>query len=136
MLSSKDTAQRMARVRLALAARRKRQLYPVFFNMGPMALLITSVLLIGLMAVLYLSQLGQAVAANQQLQDLRNTQTSLLRKNQDLISTIAYERSPSYIAAQADKMGLEPADPKVVQTLVAPQLQPIPDDDPDNNPMP
>ena len=44
-----------------LAAKRRRQLHPFFFRIGPVALSISSVLLIGLMAVLYLSQLGQAV---------------------------------------------------------------------------
>ncbi len=38
-----------------LAARRRRQLYPFLFSMGPVALSICSVLLIGLMAVLYLT---------------------------------------------------------------------------------
>ena len=60
-----------------LAAKRRRQLYPFLFSMGPVALCICSVLLIGLMAVLYLTQLGQAVSANQQLQDLHSEQATL-----------------------------------------------------------
>ncbi|MBA2285470.1 MAG: hypothetical protein H0W02_08315, partial [Ktedonobacteraceae bacterium] len=48
-----------------VAAKQRRQLHPFFFRMGPVALTISSTLLIGLMAVLYLSQVGQAVAANQ-----------------------------------------------------------------------
>jgi cell division protein FtsB len=130
MLSQKEptTAQKMARVRPLLTARRKRKFHPLFFNMGPVALSVTSVLLIGLMAVLYLSQLGQAVAANQQMQTLRNQQTALLRQNQDLISSIAQKRSPSYIAEKARQMGLVPADPSKIQTLIIPNLQPVPDD--------
>jgi len=65
------------RTKPILAAKRRRQLYPFFFHMGPVALSITSVLLIGLMAVLYLNQLGEAIAANQSLQDLRNQQVEL-----------------------------------------------------------
>lgn len=108
-----------------LAAKRRRQLHPFFFRMGPVALSITSVLLIGLMAVLYLSQVGQAVAANQQLQSIHAQQSALRRQNQDLVATIARERSPAEIVAQAQKMGLVPADPKKVQTVVISHLQPI-----------
>jgi cell division protein FtsL len=90
-------------------------------------LCITSVLLVGLMAVLYLSQLGQAVAANQQIQDLRAKQAVLQRENQDLTDSIAQEQSPAYIAEQGKKLGLVPADPQVLQIVVVPHLKPIPD---------
>jgi hypothetical protein len=109
------------------AAKRRSQLHPFFFRMGPVALCITSVLLVGLMAVLYLSQLGQAVAANQQIQDLRARQAVLQRQNQDLVDTIAQEQSPAYIAAQGKKQGLVPADPQALQIIVVPHLTPIPD---------
>jgi cell division protein FtsL len=107
-----------------LAAKRRRQLHPFFFRMGPVALCITSVLLIALMAVFYLSQCGQALAANQQVQTIREQQSMLRRQNQDLVDIVAQEQSPSYIATQAAKLGLAPADPKTVQTLVVPRLQP------------
>ncbi len=107
-----------------LAAKRRRQLHPFFFRMGPVALCITSVLLIALMAVFYLSQCGQALAANQQVQKIREQQSTLRRQNQDLIDMVAQEQSPAYVAAQASKLGLVPADPKTVQVLVVPRLQP------------
>lgn len=109
-----------------LAARRRRQLHPFFFRMGPVGLSICSVLLISLMAVLYLSQLGQAVTANQEIQSLRQQQATLARQDQDLAQQIAQERSPVYIAARAKAMGLIPADPKTVIVLVIPHLKPIP----------
>jgi|SRR5436309_1431590 len=112
-----------------LAVKRRRQLHPSFFHMGPVALSITSVLLIGLMAVLYLSQLGQAVSANQQLQDIHAQTTELNRNNQDLVNAITHERSPANLAAQAQKMGLVPADAKSVQILVVPHLQMMPNQD-------
>lgn len=112
-----------------LAAKQRRQLHPFFFRMGPVALSISSVLLIGLMALLYLTQLDQAVANNQKLQDLHKRQITLQRQNQDLIDVIAQEQSPAYIAAQARTQGLVPANPKTVQVLVIPQLKPIPTDD-------
>ena len=115
-----------------LAAKRRRQLHPFFFHMGPMTLCITSVLLIGLMAVLYLSQLGQAVSANQQLQQLRVQQADLRRQNQDLLYTIASERSPEYIATKAKALGLIPADPRKVQTVIVSNLQPISNQDDQN----
>jgi hypothetical protein len=107
-----------------LAAKRRRQLHPFFFRMGPVALCITSVLLIALMAVFYLSQCGQALAANQQVQKIREQQSTLHRQNQDLIDIVAQEQSPAYVAAQASTLGLVPADPKTVQVLVVPHLQP------------
>lgn len=81
------------------------------------------------MALLYLTQLDQAVANNQKLQDLHKRQITLQRQNQDLIDVIAQEQSPAYIAAQARTQGLVPANPKTVQVLVIPQLKPIPTDD-------
>src|SRR5436309_8163359 len=89
-----------------LAAKRRRQLHPFLFSMGPVALSISSVLLIGLMAILYLTQLGQAVDANQKLQDMHTQEATLQRQNQDLVNVVAQEQSPEYIASQAKNMGL------------------------------
>jgi cell division protein FtsL len=108
-----------------LAAKRRRQLHPFFFRMGPMTLCICSVLLIGLMAVLYLSQLSQAVTANQKIQQFYRQQAILKRENQELLYTIAQEESPTYIAEHAKSLGLVPADPKAVIILVVPHLLPI-----------
>lgn len=108
-----------------LAAKRRRQLHPFFFRIGPVALSICSMLLIGLMAVLYLSQLGQAVTANQQIQQFHRQQTMLQRENQDLLSTIAHEESPGYIVGRAKSLGLVPADSKEVIVVVVPHLLPM-----------
>lgn len=117
-----------------LAAKRRRQLYPFLFSMGPVALCICSVFLIGLMAVLYLSQLGQAVSANQQLQDLHTEQATLQRQNQDLVNTIAQEQSPDYIATKAKALGLVQPDPKTVQVLIVKRLELIQENDPSIQP--
>lgn len=109
-----------------LAAKRRRQLYPFFFSMGPVPLTMISVLLIGLMAVLYLTQLGQAVTANQRIQDMRSEQAVLQRQNQDLVNTIANEQSPGYIAQQAKKLGLAPS--QNVQIIVVKNLKPSAND--------
>ncbi|HEV2659161.1 MAG TPA: septum formation initiator family protein [Ktedonobacteraceae bacterium] len=119
-----DIAQSVPR-RAPLVARRRRQLYPFFFHMGPVALCITSVLLIGLMAVLYLSQVSQGVSANQQLQTINAQQAAQKRQNQDLVNIIAQEQSPAYIAAGAHKLGLVPAGPASVQVLVVKHLLPV-----------
>lgn len=111
-----------------LAAKRRRHLHPFFFHMGPVALSVTSVLLIGLMAVLYLSQVGQAVADNQKIQSIHVQQSDLQRQNQDLINTISTEQSPAYIASMARKMGLVPGDPNSVQVIKAKNLKPVPND--------
>ena len=115
----------MSRQQPILAAKRRRQLHPFFFRMGPVALSMCSVLLIGLMAVLYLSQLGQAVTANQQIQQFHRQQAILQRQDQDLLYVIAQEKSPTYIAEHAKSMGLVPADPATVKILVIPHLQPV-----------
>jgi len=107
------------------AAKRRRQLHPFLFRIGPVALSICSVLLIGLMAVLYLSQSGQAVTANQQIQQFHNQQAVLQRENQDLLYTIAQEESPGYIAEHAKSLGLVPADSKSVIIVVVPHLLPM-----------
>ena len=115
----------MSRQQPIQAAKRRRQLHPFFFRMGPVALSMCSVLLIGLMAVLYLSQLGQAVTANQQIQQFHRQQATLQREDQDLLYTIAQEKSPTYIAEHAKSMGLVPADPTTVKILIVPHLQPL-----------
>ncbi|MEO8955705.1 MAG: septum formation initiator family protein [Ktedonobacteraceae bacterium] len=117
-----------------LAAKRRRQLYPFLFSMGPVALCICGVFLIGLMAVLYLSQLGQAVSANQQLQDLHTEQATLQRQNQDLVNAIAQEQSPDYIATKAKALGLVQPDPKTVQVLIVKRLELIQENDPSIQP--
>jgi len=108
-----------------LAAKRRRQLHPFFFHMGPVALSLSSVLLIGLMAILYLSQLSQAVTANQQIQQYYRQQANLQRENQELLYIIAQEESPTYIAGHAKSQGLVPVDPKTVEVLIVPHLLPI-----------
>jgi hypothetical protein len=127
-LTKRDNGVQRNKVKLqraVVAARRARQRRPFFFQMGPAALSITSVLLIGLMAVLYLGQVGQAAVANQQLQEIRSEQATLQRENQDLSQTIAIERSPDYITAQAKKAGLIPEDPGSVNIIQIPGLQPL-----------
>ena len=119
-----DVLRQMAGQQPILAAKRRRQLHPFFFRLGPVALSIFSVLLIGLMAVLYLSQLGQAVTADQEIQNFHRQQALLQREDQDLLYQIAQEQSPAYIAAHAQSMGLVPAVPKTVKVLVVPHLQP------------
>jgi len=128
-LNDRAGAPTMVPPKPILAAKQRRQLHPFFFRMGPVALSISSVLLIGLMALLYLTQLDQAVAANQKLQDLHKQQITLQRQNQDLTNVIAQEQSPAYIAEYARTHGLVPADPTTVQVLVIPQLKPILTDD-------
>ena len=111
--------------RSALPAQRRRHMRPSFFHMRPATLCIICVLLIGLMAVLYLSQVGQVVASNHQLQEIRNEQAALKRQNQDLVDTLAREQSPDYIAEQAQKIGLGPVDPKNLWILKVSHLQEI-----------
>ena len=77
------------------------------------------------MAILYLSQMGQAVAANQKLQDIHTQEATLQRENQDLVNVIAQEQSPQFISQRAKSLGLVPADPKTVQILIVKHLEVI-----------
>jgi cell division protein FtsL len=108
---------------LVQTLRLRSQLYPFFARLGPVTLTICSVLLISLMAILYLSQLGQAVTTNQQIQELREQQTLLERQNSDLVNTIASEQSPAYIAAHASQQGLGPINLQNIQVIVVPGVQ-------------
>jgi len=128
-LNNRTGALRAVPPKPIVAAKQRRQLHPFFFHMGPVALCISSTLLLGLMALLYLSQLGQAEAANQKLQDLHSQQTTLQRQSQDLANLVAQEQSPAYIAQHAKAQGLVPADPKTVRVVVIPHLKPIPAND-------
>lgn len=110
-------ARRLRAQTLAVSGRR---LSPFVARMGPITLCLCSALLISLMAILYLSQLGQAVTTNQQIQNLRTQQTELQRQNQDLANTVGQEQSPAYIIAQAKKRGLVPADPQNVKVVPVP----------------
>jgi len=126
-LKEQNKASPTASQKVVMPVRRRRQLYPFFFSMGPVALCITSVLLIGLMAVFYLSQVNEAIAANQQLQNITVQQDTLNRQNQDLVETIAIEQSPAFIAGNAHKLGLVLANPTTVQILIVKHLLPFAD---------
>jgi hypothetical protein len=123
--SSKVTSKSAMPSLGVLPAQRRRHIRPFFFHIGPVALCIVCVLLISLMAVLYLSQVGQVVTANHQLQNIRNEQAALERQNQDLVDTVAQEQSPAYIVGQVQKMGLEPVDAKNLWVLQVPHLQEV-----------
>src|SRR5215472_14844472 len=106
--------------RLSNTFRKRAQQHSLFLNMGTTALSVISVALIGLMAILYLSQVGQAVNTNRQLQQINQQQSSLTRQNQDLAEQLAQEQSPGYVATHAQQQGLQPADPENVHTIVIP----------------
>jgi hypothetical protein len=108
-----------------LPAQHRRYKRPSFFHMGPAALCMTCVLLVGCMAILYINQVGQVVAANHQLQVIHNEQAVLERQNQDLVDMLAQEQSPAYIIGQAQTMGLGPVDLKNLWILPVSHLQGI-----------
>ncbi|MBV8694647.1 MAG: septum formation initiator family protein [Ktedonobacteraceae bacterium] len=133
-LKDRNITLQKASSRPIRAAKRRRQLHLFFFSLGPVTLCSISVLLIALMAILYVSQVGQAVASNQKIQQMHAQQMQLQRQNQDLQNSIATEQSPEYIANQAKQQGLVPADAHAVQVLVVPHLHHIAQ--PDENVQP
>jgi hypothetical protein len=124
-LKAQAVAAPKATSKSALPAQRRRPMPPFFFHMGPVALCMSCVLLISLMAVLYLSQVGQVVTANHQLQSIRSEQAALERQNQDLVDTLTQEQLPAFIIEQVQKMGLGPVDPKHLWVIQVSPLQEI-----------
>src|SRR5260221_6738506 len=120
-----DVLRPTARQQPILAAKRRQQLHPFLFRVGPVTLSVCSVLLIVLTAILYLSKLGQAVTATQEIQHFHGQETLLRRENQDLMYQVAQEQAPVYIAEHAKSLGLVPADQKTVKVLVVPHLHPF-----------
>jgi cell division protein FtsL len=111
------------RLEAFLSPQRRQYIHSSFLRMKPSTISITCVLLVGLMAVLYLSQMDQVMTANRQLQDIRNEQAALERQNQDLADTVAQEQSPASVIEQAQKMGLVPVDPKRLWVIQVAHLQ-------------
>jgi len=110
------------------SAKKRRQLYPFFFRAGPVSLGLASCMLIGLMAVLYLNQVGQVTAANERLQQLNARHAQLERENQALQEEIGTRQSPQYIQARARALGLVPAELGSIQIVVVHVQRPFPDD--------
>ena len=125
--TNKDSTKSLTQ-RWSSALRKRPKPRALFLSMSPLTLCVTSVVLIGLMAILYLSQVGEAVDTNHQLEQTRQQQSSLMQQNQDLAEQLAKEQSPLYIAQHAQQQGLQPADPKDVHTIAIPNLQTDPDE--------
>lgn len=80
----------------------------------PLVFALSSVALIGLLAVLYLNQVAGAAVANARLRSLNARQTSLQRQDAALHQQLGALTSPAYIDQRARAMGLAPGDPGVV----------------------
>ncbi len=101
-----------------LASARLHRLSPLLVRMGPVTLTLSCLALIGLVAVLYLGQVGAATAANAQLLDLRARHTQLVRQDQLLHQRLGEDQSPAYIDRRARELGLEPAPPGAIRVIV------------------
>lgn len=91
------------------AARLRRRLYPFLFQMGPVALMLSCLSVVGLLALVYLGQVSAATAANQRLAALQTEQAQLLRQDQLLHERLGVAQSPQYIDRRARGLGLVPA---------------------------
>ena len=100
------------------AARERRRLAASIYHLGPLPLGIIGAILISLLALLYLNEVGLATQANQRLQQLASDQAQLQRDNQYLRQQQGIFQSPGYIENRARQMGMEPADPSTVHTIV------------------
>ncbi|MEO7003571.1 MAG: hypothetical protein ABI068_17230 [Ktedonobacterales bacterium] len=79
-------------------------------------------ILIGLLALLYLSQIGAVTSANASLQRAQMQQTTLGRQNAQAHAQLAATRNPAWIDRQARALGLAPV---TTDTLPRPIVIPI-----------
>jgi cell division protein FtsL len=112
--------QEREQVRPLRAARHRRMFAASLYRLGPLALLVISVVLISLLALLYLNLVALATQANQDLQDLSAQQAQLQQQQQALRQQQGQLQSPGYVVQRASQMGMVPADPSSVQTIVLP----------------
>lgn len=103
------------------AARLRRRLYPFLFRMGPVALMLSCLALVGLLALGYLSQVSAATAANQRLAALQAEQAQLLRQDQLIHQRLGVAQSPAYIDRHARDLGLVPAPAGSVVVIPLPE---------------
>jgi hypothetical protein len=104
----------------SLAAARLRQFSPLLVRMGPVTLTLSCLALIGLVAMVYLGQVGAATAANAHLLALQQEHMLLVREDQALHERLGVAQSPAYIERRARELGLEPAPPGSIQVIVVP----------------
>jgi hypothetical protein len=83
----------------------------------PLVLALTSVALIGLLAVLYLNQVAGVAVANTRLRALNSEQTRLSRQDAAQRQQLGAFTSPAYIDQRARAMGLTPGDPGVALVI-------------------
>jgi cell division protein FtsL len=102
------------------AARARRMFAASLYRLGPLSLLIISAVLVSLLALLYLNLVALATRANQNLQNVAARQAQLQQEQQALRQQQGVLQSPGYIGQRASKMGMAPADPSTVQTIVLP----------------
>ncbi len=103
-----------------LAAARLRRLSPLLVRMGPVTLTLSCLALIGLVAMVYLGQVGAATAANARLLALQQEHALLVREDEALHARLGAAQSPAYIDRRARELGLEPAPPGSIQVIVVP----------------
>ncbi len=83
----------------------------------PVLLTLRCLVILGLVALLYLWQVGAATSAATQLQALQAEQAALQRQDATLRQQLGQARSPAYIDQRARAMGLVPAGAGVLVTL-------------------
>src|SRR5258708_5689414 len=75
----------------------------------PLAPALFGIVLVGLLALLYLSEVAGVEAANTQLRTLRDQQARLERQEAQLRAQLGVVTSPAYIEQRARALGLVPA---------------------------
>jgi hypothetical protein len=84
---------------------------PLETLLQPRSVLLASMVIVGLLALLYLHMASEVTLANNQLQSERAEQLQLVRQDQQLHLQLGQATSPAYIAHAAQAMGLSPSLP-------------------------
>ena len=95
----------------------------------PRTVLLASMVIVGLLALLYLHMASEVTLANNQLQAQRAEQLQLERQDQQLHLQLGQATSPAYIARAAQAMGLSPSLPlpaPAVTHSVPTRVPPVP----------
>jgi hypothetical protein len=106
--------------RLGALATARLQRLTLRVRMGPVTLTLSCLALVGLLALVYLGQVGAATAANQRLLTLQAEHTRLQKQDELLHEQLGRDQSPAYIDRRARELGLAPAPPGAVQVIVVP----------------
>jgi hypothetical protein len=99
---------------------RRARLRPVRLHLGPVTLTLLCLVFVGLLALVYLSQVAAVASANQRLQALQAEGVILRRQDDEAHARLGAAQNPEYVRKRAAALGLVPFPPGAIQVIVVP----------------